>query len=329
MGIVQRAPTAFAAGILATATVALMFRNRPVNGVISLFLAVGSPYAALLSAVGVVIAVSLRHVLLSVLAVAVAAASLGVQFSWYHGGHPRDVGSHVEIRVLSSNVRNGEADAASFVKLAEAEADVIMVAELTPQAAQSFSRHGISRTFPHAVLMPEAGAVGIGMWSRFPLTAVPVPKRRSIATPAARLRIPGVRFDPLLAAVHVDSPVADRADNIAEWRSGLAGVQAQLDRFAALAGRGAVIVGGDFNSTPDIRQFRDLLTDGYQDAANQVGAGFTPTFPAGGWFPPLITIDHVLTRNAVATSFTAVAIEASDHRGLVATIRVPLTPTRD
>jgi hypothetical protein len=172
--------------------------------------------------------------------------------------------------------------------------------------------------------MPDAGAVGIGMWSRFPLVAVPVPKRRSIATPAARLHIPGLRFDPLFAAVHVDSPVAAGSDNIAEWQSGMAGVQAQLDRFSALAGRGAVIVGGDFNSTPDMRQFRDLLTDGYHDAVEQTGAGFAPTFPADTWFPPVITIDHVLTRHAVASSVSTIDIPGSDHRALLATIKVPL-----
>jgi endonuclease/exonuclease/phosphatase (EEP) superfamily protein YafD len=137
-----------------------------------------------------------------------------------------------------------------------------------------------------------------------------------------------VRFDPLLAAVHVDSPVAAGSDNMAEWHSGMAGLQAQLDRFAALAGRGAVIVGGDFNSTPDIRQFRDLVTNGYADAANEAGVGFTPTFPVGGWFPPMITIDHVLTRNAAVSRITTVAIDGSDHRGLLTTIRVPLTPGR-
>jgi len=328
MGIGRRGLAAFAAASLAAAVAGLVARSRPVTGFVSLVLAVGSPYAAALSVVGVLIAVYLRHVMLAVVAVAVAAASLGVQFVWYHGGHPRDVGSDVQIRVLSSNLRNGEADAVSFVKLAEDQADVVMVAELTPQAAQNFSRLGMSRTFPHAVLMPDAGAVGIGMWSRFPLVAVPVPKRRSIATPAARLRIPGLRFDPLFAAVHVDSPVAAGSDNIAEWQSGMAGVQAQLDRFSALAGRGAVIVGGDFNSTPDMRQFRDLLTGGYADSAHQAGAGFAPTFPAAGWVPPMITIDHVLTRNAAVSRITTVAIDGSDHRGLLTTIRVPLRPGR-
>ncbi len=84
-----------------------------------------------------------------------------------------------------------------------------------------------------------------------------------------------------------------------------------------------VLVGGDFNSTPDTAQFRTILNQGFSDAANQAGAGFTPTWPADRWFPPLITIDHVLTRGAVATSVDSVEIPGSDHRALVASIRVP------
>ena len=71
-----------------------------------------------------------------------------------------------------------------------------------------------------------------------------------------------------------------------------------MDDFADAAGPAAVIVAGDFNSTPDMRQFRDLLTNGYRDAVEQTGAGFAPTFPSRTWHPPLITIDHVLTRQA-------------------------------
>ena len=47
--------------------------------------------------------------------------------------------------------------------------------------------------------------------------------------PAARLRIPGLRFDPVLASVHVLSPVADRQNTIDGWRNEMTGAKAQLD----------------------------------------------------------------------------------------------------
>jgi len=89
---------------------------------------------------------------------------------------------------------------------------------------------------------------------------------------------------------------------------------------------GAVIISGDYNSTPDMRQFRDLLTNGYRDAVEQTGSGYAPTFKADSWLPPVITIDHVLTRNAAASSIKTVKITGTDHRALLATIRVPLEP---
>lgn len=99
-----------------------------------------------------------------------------------------------------------------------------------------------------------------------------------------------------------------------------------MNNLAETAGQGAVIVAGDFNSTPDMRQFRDLLTNGYRDAVEQTGAGFAPTFPSNKWFPPVLVIDHVLTRNAAASSIQTVDIPGSDHRALLATVHVPLDP---
>ena len=312
-----------AAASAAATAVTIVLRSRPVQGLPTLVLVVGSPYLAVLSLAALAIAVSLRQVTLSVVVALIATAAVGVQISWYYVPHRPDFGPTVLVRVLSANLRLGNADAANFVRLAAEEADVITAAELTPQAAQRLLEAGISRTFPFSTLLPQAGAIGIGIWSRYPLIAEPVPRHRSMATPVVRLRVPGVRMNPVLASIHLDSPVADSSDNVGEWHGGLAAGKSQLERFAELGGPAAVIVGGDFNATPDIRQFRDLLSDGYRDAVNQAGAGFAPTFPAETWLPPLITIDHVLTRNADAASVRTVSIKGSDHRGLLVAVRVP------
>ena len=55
-------------------------------------------------------------------------------------------------------------------------------------------------------------------------------------------------------------------------------------------------------------------------------AGFSPTFPSHKWFPPLITIDHVLTRKAAASSIRTIYVPGSDHRSLLATVGVPTDP---
>lgn len=94
--------------------------------------------------------------------------------------------------------------------------------------------------------------------------------------------------------------------------------------LAEEAGDGAVVVAGDFNSTPGMRQFRQLLSHGYQDAVAQSGSGLGPTYPSYEWVPPLVTIDHVLARNASATSIRAISLRDTDHRALLATIDIPL-----
>src|SRR5689334_16381688 len=137
-----------------------------------LVVAVGSLYIPFVAMSGLVLSVLCRRVLLSIIAVVVVVATAAVQASWYYFGRPADVGQHADIRVLSSNLRKGQADASSFVGLAEASADVITVSELTPEEARRFSEAGIEKAFRHSLLFPEPGAAGIGLWSRFPLTAV-------------------------------------------------------------------------------------------------------------------------------------------------------------
>jgi endonuclease/exonuclease/phosphatase (EEP) superfamily protein YafD len=318
--------TALALGALLFSVATLVARALPLSNVIALVVAVGSPCVPLVALAGVAMSVLCRRILLSIVAVAVVVATVAVQVPWYYFGRPADVGQHADIRVLSSNLRKGRADASSFVELAKANADVITVSELTPEEVRRFSQAGIERVFPYSVLTPAPDAGGIGLYSRFPVAASPPAKHRGTVA-AARLQVPGVRFDPLVASVHVMSPVAHDANSFGGWRIGITATKAKLDDFAEAAGPAAVIVAGDFNSTPDMRQFRDLLTNGYRDAVEQTGAGFAPTFPSRTWHPPFITIDHVLTRQAAATSIRTVYIRGSDHRALLATVEVPLDPT--
>ncbi|WP_243841395.1 endonuclease/exonuclease/phosphatase family protein [Mycobacterium sp. DL592] len=308
---------------LGFALLALAARTQPIKTVADLVLAVGSPYVTLVALLGLCLAASCRRVALSIAAVGVLVATLAVQVSWYYLGRPVTIGEHVSLRVLSSNLRYGQADPSFLVGLAKDGADVITLSELTPEAVQRFQQAGIDKTFPYSQLIPSAGAGGIGMWSRYPLTSLSAPRHRGVTIPVARLQIPGLATEPLLASVHVTSPVAEEHNTVAEWRSGMASAKAQLANFADSAGFGAVIVGGDYNSTPDMLQFRELLTDGYRDAVEQLGAGFAPTFPSNRWYPPLITIDHILTHNAAASSIRTVEVPGSDHRALLATIELP------
>ncbi|HEY9264251.1 MAG TPA: endonuclease/exonuclease/phosphatase family protein [Mycobacterium sp.] len=255
----------------------------------------------------------------------IVAANLAIQVPWYYFGRPADIGEHVEVRVLSSNLRKGQVDARAFADLARASADILTLSELTPDWIRRFYASGIRSEFPYSLLVPAVGAGGYGLWSRFPLEPVSPLKGGSMI--AARMKVPAVRIDPVVASVHIMNPLTFYGKAFAQWQEGITAAQARMDALAETAGPGSVIVAGDFNSTPDMRQFRDLLTNDYRDAVEQVGAGFAPTFPSRKWFPPLITIDHVLTRHAAAASIRTVVVRGSDHRALLATVDIPLSTT--
>ena len=141
--------------------------------------------------------VAYRRILLSIVAVAVLAVTVAVQVPWYYFGRPADVGEHVDIRVLSSNLRKGRADAPSFVELAKANADVITVSELTPEEVERFAQAGIAEAFPYSILTPAADAGGIGLYSRFPVATSPTTNNRAtlargaVAHPRRALRPAG------------------------------------------------------------------------------------------------------------------------------------------
>ncbi|WP_395308262.1 endonuclease/exonuclease/phosphatase family protein [Mycobacterium sp. AMU20-3851] len=273
------------------------------------------------------IAIVYRKRLLAVAAAMVLTASVAVQAPWFYLGQPSDIGPEtVELRIFSSNIQKGEADARFFVDLAVSSADVIAVPELTAEAAARFREAGIRKVFPYSILNPRPSAGGMGLWSRYPLAELPRPTYRNNFI-AARVRVPGVRDQPVVAAVHLMSPVAGGANTFDKWNHHITNAKAEFAEYAETAGPAAVIIAGDFNATADMRQFRDLLDAGYRDAVNQTGAGFMPTYSPHPWIPPVIAIDHVLTRNSSAQSIHSVDIPGSDHRALLATIAIPQDPS--
>ena len=307
--------------MLAFSVFTLIVRALPLPNNIVLFIAVGSPYVAFAAAAVLVFSAIRRRVVMTLVAVVIVAANLVIQVPWYYFGKPPDVGEHVDVRVLSANLRLGRADVPSFVALARTRADVITLSEMTPDWLRRFYATGIRTEFPHSVLVPAVGAGGFGLWSRFPLDVVTPLRGGSMI--AARVQVPGVRVDPVVASVHIMNPLAFYGRAFSKWRSGIAAAKVRMAGLADTVGAGAVIVAGDFNSTPDMRQFRDLLVDGYRDAVEQTGAGFAPTFPSHQVLPPVITIDHVLTRNAAASSIRTIEVAGSDHRALLANVAVP------
>jgi endonuclease/exonuclease/phosphatase (EEP) superfamily protein YafD len=191
-----------------------------------------------------------------------------------------------------------------------------MLEELTEAEQAALGAAGLDKLLPYHVSDPQGAALGTGLWSRYPLSEQTKRGDFSFAFVTARVAIPGVAHPPLAVAAHMAGPYPDSAD----WLKDMAHLPSVL---SSLADSASTLVGGDFNATPDVVQFRHLLRDGYADAADQAGAGVTATWPTDQWYGPVIAIDHVLTRHAVATSADTLSIANTDHRALLVKVAVP------
>jgi len=301
-------------------------RLLPVTNNLLLLIAAGSPYLIGVSGVTAVVlfAISRRWVLAAFAAVTAVVALAGPIRFYYVPAAAAETRPHVDVRVLTANLRYGLADPEFLIDLASESADVIAVQELTAAEAQRLAQKGIGSRFPYSVLLPAELAGGAAIWSRYPIEELDW-KRPEVGMISARLRIPDVRTDLIFANVHVGAPFVDPFD---KWHARMARLKEVLHELDDAAKGGAVIVAGDFNTTPDIQNYVQLLTGGYADAVQQSGAGFAPTFPGDRWFPPLVPIDHVLTKGGTATSSRTVTVPGSDHRAVIVNVEIPLDPRR-
>jgi endonuclease/exonuclease/phosphatase (EEP) superfamily protein YafD len=301
-----------AAASFAVAAIALAARyvpavNRPVlvTAAAAPYLAIGAPLAVALFA--------LTHNWIGVvLAAALTLASVAVRLRWYIGARA-DGG--VDVRIVSANLRYGRADAAAVVGLAR-DADILAVQELTPEKAELISVAGIEEVMPHRVLRSREGPAGVGISSRYPLTADADYDEFWLGLITARVRIPGLAGHATVASTHMSAPWPEP---IRGWRDDLARLSVVLGEIGASA-RGPVVMAGDLNATPDVLEFRRLLRDGYHDAAEQAGAGLTRTHPADIVLPPVFAVDHILIRGGTATSVRTLPLSGSDHRALAVRI---------
>ena len=196
-------------------------------------------------------------------------------------GPSRGTGSATTLglRLFTVNARGGAADQAALLHILQRHSvDVLAVQELTPHMVSRLTAAGLTLLLPFSHLDPRPGAMGAGLWARWPLIPLqPVP---GLTTAAPRARIDPLGGLPVtLAAVHPLDPVHGHAGI---WRRELAIIQQTL----ATADEPQVVA-GDFNATRDHRPFRELLAAGFLDCAdssqNRSWPGFTwPT--AGGCY---------------------------------------------
>ncbi|MFB9906176.1 endonuclease/exonuclease/phosphatase family protein [Allokutzneria oryzae] len=229
----------------------------------------------------------------------------------------RPNGTGQVLRVLSVNISMDRGDAAAVVRLVRERAvDLLSIQELTPGAERALDAAGLAEVLPHRVFKAQPGAVGGGLASRFPLREKVITKPTTAEHPAALVDLPN-EPDVEIVSVHPWYPVGPRGTE--PWLRDLAGLPVPDAR------RTPRILAGDFNASLDHSSFRGLLNQGYLDAAEQVGAGLTPTWPTNvRYVPALVALDHVLVddKNFLVESFSTAAVPGTDHHAVLAEVRL-------
>lgn len=264
-----------------------------------------TPYAAVAALFVAGVATALRNWaaagVMGVVTVALAVAVLPRAI----GDETIDPGGRETFNVLSANIYVGHADPEALVGLVDRyDVDLLSVQELTPKFARELRREGLEQRLPHAIEETRPRSSGAGLYSWLPMRQL-TGSRFFFRMPRAALTLPGggrLR----VVGVHPYPPVRGSVDI---WKQALTSLPS--------AGSGPPwILIGDFNSTLDQSQFRDLIDDGYRDAGAVAGEGLVPTWPnAGHTLPPFITIDHVLADARLGiVDYGVEDLPGSDHR---------------
>jgi endonuclease/exonuclease/phosphatase family metal-dependent hydrolase len=280
-----------------------------------------TPYVGWTAPLPLVVALLLRRWALAGLALAVVAAFAAALLPRAFAGPQADPGpGAVTIHVMAANLFVGAGDARTVVRLVrEQHVDVLTLEELTPDELTRLDAAGLRRVLPYRDADARAyGASGSGMFSRFRLRRLTPHNAQDFnAEPRALVAVPG--------AAPIDLQVIHPPPPIHGWTPIWRRMLGELPKPGG-AGTGLRMLMGDFNATLDHAQLRRLLSGdhGYVDAADATGQGFATTWPAGRDFPPEITIDHVLIDPRMRADAVSIhVVPRSDHRAVVATLRVP------
>lgn len=241
------------------------------------------------------------------------------------------------VRVLVLNMHAGR-DAAGADNLERVsalvrrtEADIVLLQEVdsmtersgrVDQLAELRRRTGYHGRFGSA-LAYQGGGYGLAVLARWPVTAAGL--TRLPAAPAEEradggvepraalhvaIRAPGGPMH--VVNTHLDPSADDR------WRRQEAAAVLALARGLAASGE-PVLVGGDFNSTPESAVQAALRDGGLVDLWTACGGGDGFTFPASA---PARRIDYLFAVGKVSACRAATVLDddASDHRGVLFTL---------
>ncbi|WP_433256449.1 endonuclease/exonuclease/phosphatase family protein [Streptosporangium sp. CA-135522] len=225
------------------------------------------------------------------------------------GAGPRD------LRVVHQNVNYANGDLPRTARaLRSAGADILVAAEVPDDPVlqngtvdPAFAKE-IDPGYPYR--FPDNP--GVAVWSRYPFDGRPQPVPGVVRSRHAIIHTP--QGEVSFYAVHLASFRPDRPSFIANRN-------AEVEALArALQGdpSSRIIVVGDLNTASTDREL-SRLTALLSPVSEQAGTGLQFTWPA---VLPAVRLDHVLTRGFTALDSRVLPRTVSDHRAILADLRV-------
>ncbi|MBL8931406.1 MAG: endonuclease/exonuclease/phosphatase family protein [Kineosporiaceae bacterium] len=278
--------------------------------------------------------------------VAVALAAVAALLPWFFmasyavSNQPERAEAAVGLRTMLVNAHQGAASAPDIVAAAAAgQVDVLVVTELSGALAHDLTVAGLDQVVSAAwVRLPGQSGVmddpqaGMGVWTRSGIT---LDQPRDV---------PGTQWPSMTATVTVGDPAGSTTgteagpeatrvtliaghvappgpDNGRRWATDLA-----VLREATVQATGPRMLLANLNATSWHADFRQFTAAGIRDAADVLGRGPRPSWPT--WSPlAILPLDHAMVSDRIGVeSVETVVIGGSDHRALIATLRVPASP---
>lgn len=337
--LVPAGALAAAAAALTAASTRATYRDADI-GWWSPWLAKGAALAGLTAAASVTVTVTAagiayaterrRHSLTGAILVATAAVSTASLLLVPGGPYPRlpaepapQAGANTpSVTVFTANLLKDNTDAGRGIanEIAQAHPDLVILEETSPETLTNLAV--VLARYPYQVTAdddPSIPGSGLAVYSRTTLTGTRINRDQQRPIIATSTRLQGVLTT--VIAFHPSTPIDEPLTR--DW----------VDAFATLSGLippdRHVIVAGDFNATVAHSPFRNLTArHGLTDVTNSA-----PTWPQNGYaiplvgsdavhvsspFPPLLGLDHVLTRGFRTVSARLGVGTGSDHRPVIA-----------
>ena len=210
---------------------------------------------------------------------------------------------------------------AAALQLVDSDADVIVIAEATPEFMRCFDATGGDSSHPHRVTDPtDTSDYAVAIASRLPLSDTS--GMRTLGP--LKLAVAEVDIDGVTTTITALNPMATfDPDGQEIWKQQIEALKTFIPTV-----RGPLVVAGDLNTTRYRPEFEELLDAGLTDGIDSLGQAWKPSFslksvwPLGG-FGFITRLDHALVNDRIRSLHVDnLRPRGSDHLPFVITLAV-------